>query len=372
MQTPPPTQTPRPPSATPTASPAPAAPPYAKRWQISTGTAGPLTLVATARVLLVCGGAPSLVARSVEDGVELWKREEAPTAPPTGAGGLVFFLSGTQITAADEMTGVTRWHDDLPAPGGAPVSVAGWLFVASGEMARAYRAADGTRLWDMPLPAAATQPPVVDGDRLYLALANRSIVAIDINAHVITWTIPLAVVPGPLLAANARVYFGGDDGTLYAYDQRRPTADPWGYRARVGIVGAPVADTGHVFVALLDNTVRVLDAGIGTLRWPLVFASRILPGMVLRKDVLVVPLTSAEVGVADATKGRPIRTVPFPKPADAPPGFFYRMESVAATADASRIFLAATTFLDERTVTALDFTGGTSAGAGRAGGSGRR
>lgn len=352
------------PQATPVAgqpapTPTPTSPPpaYAFGWRQSIGSSGPLTLVATDGLLLVSGGTPPLVARSLDTGEAVWNASLSPTGTPATGDHLLFVPSSGQLSALDETTGAITWQDALPSPVSPPLWRAGWLIVAGDRELRAYRGVDGTRLWTLPLPAAVTNAPVIDGDSLFVTLADRSLVAVDIKKPAVTWTVPLEAAAGPLLAANGLVYFGGDDGNVYAYRQTAASRPEWVYRARTGTLGAPIADAGHVYVALLNNTARALDAHNGSMRWAIELPARPTLGMALGPDKLVVPLLSGEIAVCTFRPGglRPTtRVIAFPKPPDAPPGFFQRLESSVIKKDLARVYLATVSFQDERTLTALD------------------
>jgi len=344
------------PTPTPTPTPPPP-PPYAFGWRQSIGNSGPLTLVVTDGLLLVSGGTPPLVARSLDTGEALWKASLSPAGTPAIGDHLLFVPSSGQLSALDETTGAIKWQDTLPSPVSPPLWRAGWLIVAADRELRAYRGADGTRLWTLPLPAAVTNAPVIDGDSLFVTLADQTLVAVDIKQPALTWTVPLATKAGPLLAANGLVYFGGDDGNVYAYRQVTANRPEWVYRARTGTLGAPIADAKHVYVALLNNTARALDAHNGSMLWAVELPARPTFGMALGVDKLVVPLLSGEIAVCIFRPGglRPTtRVIAFPKPPDAPPGFFQRLESSVVKKDLSRVYLATVSFQDERTLTALD------------------
>jgi outer membrane protein assembly factor BamB len=313
-----------------------------------------VTLVASGSLLIQSGGDPSIVARAADDGSELWHQDVPVAATPAAGDHLVFVPSKDQVSALDEASGAVRWHDALPAPPVAPVWRSGWLLIIAGQEARGYRAADGTLLWHLALPAAATNAPVIDGDRLFVTLANRTLVAIDIRKPEVVWSFALAAEPGPLLAANGLVYFGGDDRRVYAVEQAQPRDVKWAYRALSMAVGAPVADAKHVYIAFNNNTVRALDATIGSLRWTQPLTGRAMPGIRLAKDALVVPLHTGEIAVCGAATGKPFAIVPFPKPPEQPAGFVQRLEASAAKDDLGRVFLITVALEVERTLTALD------------------
>jgi outer membrane protein assembly factor BamB len=370
-----PAQTPAAPPARGQAAPAapagPVAPTFAFAWRQSLGTAGPVALVASATLLVQSGGSPALVARAVDDGHELWHADRASSVTPVLGDHLVFVANDRQVVALDEASGAVRWQHEVPAPCAGLVWRAGWLLVAGEARVTAFRAADGTQLWDIAIAGRPINPPAIDGDYLFLTLADHTLVGIDITKSAVAWTLPLSVVPGPLLAANGRVYFGGSDGALHCYKQDAPRFEEWAYRARAGIVGTPVADGKHVYIGLLDNTVRALDANIGSLRWAQPFTARPMPGLALGKDVVISPLSSGELGVSTPKIGKPSGVTAFPIPPDAPSGFFHRLEATVTNPDGSQVFLVTATLEDERTLTALDRSlpapAGRSAGPGRSG-----
>ena len=109
--------------------------------------------------------------------------------------------------------------------------------------------------------------------------------------------------PGQMLAANGLVYFGGDDGNVYAYRQSSASRPEWVYRARTGTLGAPIADAKHVYVSLLNNSARALDARNGSMRWAVELPARPTLGMALGPDKLVVPLLSGELAVCTFRPG---------------------------------------------------------------------
>lgn len=303
------------------------------------------------------GGTPPLVARSLDTGELRWNASLSPAGTPATGDHLLFVPSSGQLSALDETTGAIKWQDALPSPVSPPLWRAGWLIVAADRELRAYRGVDGTRLWTLPLPAAVINAPVIDGDSLFVTLADRSLVAVDIKRPAVTWTVGLVAAPGQMLAANGLVYFGGDDGNVYAYRQSSASRPEWVYRARTGTLGAPIADAKHVYVSLLNNSARALDARNGSMRWAVELPARPTLGMALGPDKLVVPLLSGELAVCTFRPGglRPATSIiAFPKPPDAPPGFFQRLESSVIKQDLSKVYLATVSFQDERTLTALD------------------
>ena len=103
------------PTPTPTPTPPPP-PPYAFGWRQSIGNGGPLTLVVTDGLLLVSGGTPPLVARSLDTGELRWNASLSPAGTPATGDHLLFVPSSGQLSALDETTGAIKWQDALPSP----------------------------------------------------------------------------------------------------------------------------------------------------------------------------------------------------------------------------------------------------------------
>jgi hypothetical protein len=167
----------------------------------------------------------------------------------------------------------------------------------------------------------------------------------------------LVAAPGQMLAANGLVYFGGDDGNVYAYRQSS-AAGRNGYIGRGPARWVRPSPTRNTSTSRSSTTARARSTPAtvrcgGRIELP----ARPTLGMALGRTsswcrCSRVNSPSARSGPEDC--GQPQRIIAFPKPPDAPPGFFQRLESSVIKQDLSKVYLATVSFQDERTLTALD------------------
>ena len=188
--------------------------------------------------------------------------------------------------------------------------------------------------------APTCDAPAIDGDRVFVPVADdrsTAIATIDLPSHAIAWTSRSRHAPDPLLAANGRLYFGGEYGSVYAYgqDDGRRMVDRC---ARAGVsIGRAAADAKHVYVALRNKTVARARR---QQRQPTMEAPSCRPGRARRsvagaEQVLVCRCDSGEIAIWPARQGRPRAISPFPARRMRRPTSSPRLEDAAASTDVS-------------------------------------
>ena len=201
-------------------------------------------------------------ARRAVDGIALRRR----LPPATGEHLRLRARRAASSCALDVATGASKWTvTRLPAIRSAPLWRDGRLVVAAAVASvRACRGADGTRrLAADARPRRVADAPVIDGDSLFVPWPNDDARRVRRQAAGrAAWThAARGHGPAPLLAANGR--------RLLRRRRWRRLRVPASGRRPAGLaihtgarrsVGAPVADGHASYVALLDNTVRALDA----------------------------------------------------------------------------------------------------------------
>jgi outer membrane protein assembly factor BamB len=310
--------------------------PYEVGWTANLDTSSPdaVLLVADSSRLIVVSPRGPVVARDAGDGHVLWtwEVELTPAAPPVTGDGLVFIVTTSWIYALDARSGHVVWRVLTPASQMSPAWSPGWLVMSSGGAIAAIRTADGSRVWQRDF-GAHVGAVTIDGPRVYASIADRRLVAMNLVSGASAWETSLDVVPGELLAANNRLYFGAADGNFYCYGQALGEY-VWGSPERVGVIGRPVTDGKRVYFAGFDNSVRARDAGNGNLRWRFDSQSRPWGALYLEAGHLVVPVVSGEFYLCQLADGGPAGLLA-PLKATADEGI--RLDAAAAS-DGQRLF----------------------------------
>ena len=324
---------------------------YESAWDVVIESDAALQIVAGTKHVFVTGAKARLTAMSTADGAPAWTKELSSDARLALGDGMVFIVSGEKLYALDETTGAERWSAPVPGTTTGPAWSKGFVVFASGSELVAYRSADGSEVWRQPVGHETTLPVVIAGGRVIAALANRTMVVLDLVTSAIQRRMLLAAKPGELTASGDRVYFGGDDGSFYAY--RLTSDDPaWVDDVHVNIVGAPVVGDRCVFAAFMDNAVRAFERGPGRA----CFSARTLTGRpavapMLSGEHIVVALTTGELVVLNAKDGKPLKAPPAAGDAPAPPPSA-TLQALAASPDASAIYVVSVGGDQRRVLTA--------------------
>jgi outer membrane protein assembly factor BamB len=325
---------------------------YESAWQRTIESDSAIRLTVGATHLFVADAKSRLTAVSVADGADVWSKDLPSDKRLATGDGMVFIISGDKLSALDEKSGTERW---TATPGGAtngPSWAPGIVVLSAGEQVIAFRTADGSMVWRQPVGAESAVPLAVQGGLVLSALTNRSIVVLDLVTGTVRKRMLLGAQPGELAAAGNRLFFGAEDGLVYAYELN--AEDPaWVQPMRVRTIGAPTVDDNCVYVALVDNTVRAFKRGSGTWCWSArMLAGRPAAGPMLSGLHLVVPLTNADLVLINKKDGR---LVPgsTPRGEGAPPATrAATLQTVAAAPDVSSVYIVAVGEDQRRVLTA--------------------
>jgi outer membrane protein assembly factor BamB len=323
-------------------------------WEQPVETTGALSLAADSATVFVAGGAETFDARSVADGKVLWSKPLATRTTPVVSAGVVFVVAGASLRGLDASSGRDRWSAEV---GEGPVHAsaqAGRVVVASSTGIGAFRAVDGSAVWQRALGASVTVPPVIDADRVFLALSDGRLVGVNLSTGETIWTVWLVSAPTGLLVGNGLLYFGAADGKLSAFTQDRGILR-WAYALGSEPIASPVTDGRRVYTALRDHSVWAVDARTGNLRWRSPVAARPAVSPWRDETSLVVALVTGEVDMMDAATGKTSSTVPAPAPvAGVLVDFPARLQGVSAPDRGS--FVRLTLDADQRKSTLVAFT----------------
>jgi outer membrane protein assembly factor BamB len=247
-----------------------------------------------------------VAAYDVRHGTLLWIAPVAARYQPTVGEGLVFIADRGQVTALHDDTGAVAWRtplvDEISAP---PLWAGGWLIITtSSGGVLAFRASDGGAIWTKTLDRAIRPSTAVESDRVYLALDDGRIVALQLETGEMLWERRLGGPATEMLALDERIFAGSTDNYFYAL-RARDGEVLWRWSTGADVVGRPVTDRRHVYFVSLDNVLRALDRNNGAQRWKQGLPIRPTRGPVVAGDVLLVSGITQNVPAYLAKDGAP-------------------------------------------------------------------
>ena len=251
-----------------------------------------------------------LLAIDLERGRVRWQIDLATVATPATGDGMVFVSADAHVIAIDQRSGTTLWRTPLPSALAGPVYWdSGWVLASAdtGEVI-AIRAEDGHVLWRNALGSPLAVRPSPAGDRLYVALADHRLAALDLETGAAVWTLALEAEVTGLLALEEQLLVGTRANRLQSISLDRGRIR-WTQRAGADVIGAPAADDDSIYFVAFDNVLRALNRGNGNLRWTRNLPSRPSGGALRVDDVVLVPFSTAIIGAFLAKTGAPAFTI---------------------------------------------------------------
>lgn len=298
--------------------------PLATKWSIDLGgppvaRAGPVLDDTRVYVALRAG---QIVARTLANGAELW-RKDLPTEQPIAIDGdIVFVSSRDAIHALAATTGATLWAAPVAGITAPLVARSGWLIALANRRVLAFRARDGALIWQRDIGASA-RPPAIDGDRLYISLDDGRIVASEITTGNSIWESSLGGAPGAVFASGDRLYAGAGDRQFYCLKAENGEVD-WVKRIGAAVVGSAAADDARVYFLALDNVLRGLDRSNGNQRWQRALRRRASTGPAIGGAYVFVASSSSPDIWMWTADGRPAGSLTLPAESAVPPAFAER------------------------------------------------
>jgi len=292
----------RPASSAATPAPAPVADLYDEAWHVAVDVDRPIHLAATTRAVFIAGSS-CVLARSLEDGHELWRTDALhPVTALAADDDHVLVGANGGLVSLDPADGKIQWTTPQTGDPDEIVDRAGWVIASVGSALGAFRAKDGSVIWQRTLGPAVVGAPTIDGDALFVLLADGSLRRVAIATGDITWTTWLDAIASPPFAANDRVYVSLSDGHFEAFDQTNGHL-LWPLHFSAPSIGAPISDTAHVYVAIEDNSVRAVDRHIGNQRWQAQLTERPASGPLLDRDYVLLPSVTGEIDIVQGKNG---------------------------------------------------------------------
>ena len=229
-----------------------------------------------------------VIAHSLSDGAVRWTASIAAAKPLAADEDRVYVAEGELIHALSASDGTVAWRAVAGRPITAPpLAHAGWVVVAAAGDLIAIRAADGEVLWRKPL-GPIEFPPSLDGELLIVSLVAGRVVALNLKDGSERWTTDLKSSPGEPFVIGDRVYVGTQNKyfyVLFASSGRVQDHRPIGTQLR----GRVAVDDEQVYMAGLDNMLRVVRRRGGAQLWQQGLVYRPAAGPVLIGKAVVVP-----------------------------------------------------------------------------------
>jgi outer membrane protein assembly factor BamB len=252
----------------------------------------------------------SLIAIDLNDGAVKWTVDIATSSTPAAGDGMVFLAGDSFVLALNQETGQTLWRAVIGSRLSGPLFWnAGWVLTSTidGDLL-ALHATDGRLLWRSPVGAALAVVPSAFDERIYAALENRHVVAVDRATGTIAWTLDLDQEVTGLLAVEDQLLLGTRGNRLHSISPESGRIR-WSQRAGADVIGAPTADESNIYFVAFDNVLRALNRGNGNLRWNRNLPSRPSGGPLRVNDVVLVPFATNDIGTYLATTGAPAFTI---------------------------------------------------------------
>lgn len=290
------------PPPAPPAPPAPVATPYEETWSKGLSLDPPLRLAATKTVVVVAGST-SVVARSLDDGHDLWTQTFHHVTALASDDAHVLVGADRSLSAYDPATGTKQWTTAETGDPDAIVDQGGWILTTAGSALAALRLDGGTIVWREVLGPAFVGAPALDGPGVFAVLADGRLLGLALGTGEVEWTSWLDDASSGAYAANDLVYLSMNDGGFEAYKQRDGHFS-WRYPGRAPAIGTPLCDGSHVYIALQDNTVQALDRDVGNQRWQAQLTERPVSGPLLDSGNVLVASSSGEVQLVRPRDGR--------------------------------------------------------------------
>jgi outer membrane protein assembly factor BamB len=262
---------------------------------------------------------PGVVSvRDIKDGSELWTEPVNPEQPVVVFGDHVFIAAGEAVQALQVADRAIAWRASTGTVTAPLLVKDGWVIAASETRMVALRASDGTEVWQRET-SLQRERGAIDGNTLYVPLVNGRLQAIDITTGKVRWERPLGGSPAEPLVVGDRVYVGATNKYFYSVDASDSDIE-WSIRVGSSIRGRASTDGERIFFAGLDNLVRALGRGSGSLRWQEGIPFRPFAAPAVFGDALYVAGPVPEIRLLSARTGKESGKIAFSEPLVIAPG----------------------------------------------------
>ncbi len=269
-----------------------------------------------------------LSAHDLKDGHELW-RETITLEQPLAVGDeRVFVVSGEAVHALQAADRTVAWRTPTGTLTAPLLARSGWVIAASATRTMALRESDGAIVWERESPPERASG-TIDGDVLYLPLANGRLQALDLQTGATRWERAIGGSPTEPLVLGDRLYVGATDKYFYCLKTSTGEID-WKIRVGAALHGHPGTDGHRVFFVALDNLVRAVSRGSGSQRWQQGVPFRPFTGPTVAGPSILIAGPTNDVRMLSATDGKDAGRIAFPEPLVIAPAIARSGEEIVA------------------------------------------
>jgi outer membrane protein assembly factor BamB len=185
------------------------------------------------------------------------------------------------------------------------------VIAASETRLAALRANDGTIVWQRD-SGLQRHRGAIDGNTLFVPLAAGRIQAVDLADGKVRWEATLGGSPAEPLVVGDRLYVGATDKQFYCLNTSNGGIE-WHRTVGASISGRPTSDGERVFFVGLDNLVRGINRGSGSLVWQEGIPYRPFGTLAVADSSLVVAGQMNEIRLLNVATGKQAARIQVPE-----------------------------------------------------------
>ena len=252
-----------------------------------------------------------IVAHSLSDGEDQWSAPIVASGPLAAGDQTIVVPAGLVIEGLDVTTGRTRWKAETGTLTAPLLVRGGWVIAVADRRIMAFRERDGSVVWRREI-GLVERRPAADGDMLFVALKEGSVLALSLLDGKPIWSEPVGADPSEPFPAGGRVYVHADGAlqSLYAHNGYRE----WPFKIGPDIVGTVAVDDDNIYMAAMDNQIWTFDRGDGARKRTEDLRYRPIGKPIVIGNVVVVPGRVAALPLYDTRTFKASSTLTLPDP----------------------------------------------------------